>query len=68
MKGLSVATGALVCLAVLLAAAGALGGAVRSAAVDETLYGAQSRQAVMDAMRLTSDGEVTVYIGLDAQE
>lgn len=68
MKGLSVATGALVCLAVLLAAAGALGGAVRSAAVDETLYGAQSRQAVMDAMGLTSDGEVTVYIGLDAQE
>ena len=56
MKGLSVATGALVCLAVLLAAAGALGGAVRSAAVDETLYGAQSRQAVMDAMGLTSDG------------
>ena len=67
MKGLSVATAALVCLSVLLAALGAAGGAVRSAAVDETLYGAQSRRAVADALGLSSEAEVTAYIGLDAQ-
>ena len=50
MKGLSGATGALVCLAVLLAALGAALGAVRSVAVDETLYGAQARLAVMDEL------------------
>lgn len=68
MKGLSVATGALVCLAVLLAALGAVCGAVHGAAVDEALYGAQSRQAVMDELGLTSEEEVTAHIGLDAQE
>lgn len=68
MKGLSAATGVLICLAVLLAAVGALGGAVHGEAVDEALYGAQSRQAVMDELGLASGAEVTAYIGLDAQE
>ena len=66
MKGLSGATGALVCLAVLLAALGAVLGAVRSVAVDETLYGAQARLAVMDELGLASEAEASVVIGLDA--
>lgn len=66
MKGLSGATGALVCLAVLLAALGAICGAVRSVAVDETLYGAQSRLAVMDELGLASEAEASAVIGLDA--
>lgn len=66
MKGLSAATGALICLAVLLAAVGAACGAVRSAAVDETLYGAQSRLAVMDELGLASEAEASAVIGLDA--
>ena len=66
MKGLSGATGALVCLAVLLAALGAVLGAVRSVAVDETLYGAQARLAVMDELGLASEVEASAVIGLDA--
>lgn len=66
MKGLSGATGALVCLAVLLAALGAVFGAVRSVAVDETLYGAQARLAVMDELGLASEAEASAVIGLDA--
>ena len=66
MKGLSGATGALVCLAVLLAALGAVLGAVRSVAVDETLYGAQARLAVMDELGLASEAEASAVIGLDA--
>ena len=66
MKGLSAVTGALICLAVLLSAAGAVFGAVRSVAVDETLYGAKARLAVMDEMGLTSEEEASAVIGLDA--
>ena len=66
MKGLSGATGALVCLAVLLAALGAVLGAVRSVAVDETLYGAQARLAVLDELGLASEAEASAVIGLDA--
>ena len=66
MKGLSAVTGAFICLAVLLAAVGAAGGAVRSAAVDETLYGEKARLAVMDEMGLASEEEASAVIGLDA--
>ena len=66
MKGLSAVTGALICLAVLLSAAGAVFGAVRGVAVDETLYGAKARLAVMDEMGLTSEEEASAVIGLDA--
>ena len=66
MKGLSAVTGALICLAVLLSAAGAACGAVRSVAVDETLYGAKARLAVMDEMGLASEEEASAVIGLDA--
>ena len=66
MKGLSAVTGALICLAVLLAAVGAACGAVRSVAVDETLYGAKARLAVMDEMGLASEEEASAVIGLDA--
>ena len=66
MKGLSAVTGALICLAVLLSAAGAVFGAVRGVAVDETLYGAKARLAVMDEMGLASEEEASAVIGLDA--
>lgn len=66
MKGLSAVTGALICLAVLLSAVGAACGAVRGVAVDETLYGAKARFAVVDEMGLASEAEVSAVIGLDA--
>lgn len=68
MKRLPFVTGLLAALAVILAALGALGGAVIDAATDETLYAEASRAAVAQEMRLSSEEEITAYIGLSAQE
>lgn len=68
MSKLSILTGALAALLVLLSFTGALCGAVVREAEDVSLYGARSREAVREAMGLTSEEETTAYIGLDAAE
>lgn len=65
MKKTAWITGVLTGLMVLLAALGALGMAVKNIAGDETLYAAQSRQAVMQAHGFSTEAEVTAYIGLE---
>lgn len=65
MKMLSWMTGILVCAAVLLAALGALGGAVDQMAADETFYGGMSRAAVAEYLNTQEDAQVTAYIGMD---
>jgi len=68
MKGLPFVTGLIAALAVILAALGALCGAVVDAATDQTLYAEASRAAVAREMRLSSEEEITAYIGLSAEE
>ena len=65
MRKMGLVTGLLAALAVVLAAAGALCGAAVSLARMEKTYSEDSRAAVMDAMGLTSQQEVTAYIGMD---
>lgn len=65
MKRMAWITGGLTGLMVLLAALGAVGTAVNNVAGDASLYGAQSRQAVMQAGGFTSEEEVAAYVGLD---
>ena len=65
MKKMGLVTGLLAALAVALAAAGALCGAVSALARDADTYGAASRAAVMDAMGLDTQEQVTACIGLD---
>lgn len=68
MKGFPFVTGLLAALAVLLAALGALCGAAVDAATDQALYAGASRAAVAQEMRLSSEEEITAYIGLSAEE
>lgn len=68
MKKMAWLTGILTGLMVLLAALGAVGVAVKNIAGDETLYAAQSRQAVMQEGGFASEAEVTAYIGLDEMQ
>lgn len=68
MKGLPFVTALTAALAVILAALGALCGAVVDAATDQTLYAGASRAAVAQEMRLSSEEEITAYIGLSAEE
>lgn len=68
MSKLSLITGALAALIVLLSFAGALCGAVVHEAADASLYGGRSRQAVREAMGFDSEEEVTAYIGVNAEE
>lgn len=68
MKRLSWVTGLLSALAVVLAAAGALLGAVYNAAIDPALYAARSREAVAQLLAPADEEEITAYIGLTAQE
>lgn len=68
MKKMKWITGVLTALMVLLAALGAVGVAVGSIAGDAALYGAQSRQAVMQANGFAAEDEVTAYIGMDAAQ
>ena len=65
MRKMGLVTGLLAALIVVLAAAGALCGAAVSLARMEKTYSEDSRAAVMDAMSLTSQQEVTAYIGMD---
>ena len=65
MRKMGLVTGLLAALAVVLAAVGALCGAAVSLARMEKTYSEDSRAAVMDAMSLTSQQEVTAYIGMD---
>ena len=65
MRKMGLVTGLLAGLAVVLAAVGALCGAAVSLARMEKTYSEDSRAAVMDAMGLTSQQEVTAYIGMD---
>ena len=65
MRKMGLVTGLLAALAVVLAAVGALCGAAVSLARDEKTYSVDSRAAVMEAMGLTSQEEVTAYIGID---
>lgn len=62
LKGI---TGLLAALTVVLAAAGALCGAVRNLSQDASLYAAQSRETVRETMGLSSQEEITAAIGLD---
>ena len=64
-KRMSWITGALVCLMTLFAALGTVCAAAERIAQDETFYGAQSRQAVMDAHGFATQDDVTAYIGMD---
>ena len=65
MRKMAFVTGLLAALAVVLAAVGALCGAAVSLARMEKTYSEDSRAAVMEAMGLTSQEEVTAYIGMD---
>ena len=53
-------------LSVMLAAVGALCGAIEREAVDPALYGEKSRAAVAQAHGMRDDDAVTAYIGMDA--
>lgn len=64
-RGLSLLTGALAALVVLLSFVGALGVAIVREATDASLYGERSRAAVKEAMGLVSEDEVSAYIGVD---
>lgn len=66
-KGLSLLTGALAALIVLLAFAGSVCGAVVREATDASLYGERSRAAVKEAMGLATQDEVSAYIGVDEE-
>lgn len=73
MKKLSWITGILTCVMVLLAALGALCGAIDQIATDEQFYGGMSRAAVMKYLDVENDPQVstkiTEYIGLtDAEQ
>ena len=72
MKKLSVITGILVFVAVLLAALGAVCGAVDQMAADENFYSGMSRAAVTKYLKAENDPQadaaVTEYIGLAAEE
>lgn len=73
MKKLSLITGILTCVMVLLAALGSLCGAVDQIATDEDFYGGMSRAAVMKYLDVENDPQVstkiTEYIGLtDAEQ
>lgn len=69
MNKLSWITGFLVCLTVLLTAAGAVCGAVDQIATNEQFYSDMSRAAVAEYLGVTDDpdvsAKVTAYIGLD---
>lgn len=68
MKKLSLVTGLLAALMIVLLAAGVLLGAVCDLATDQTLYAAQSRAAVAQQLGLADDAQVTAYIGLTEAE
>ena len=68
MRKMAFVTGLLAALAVVLAAAGALCGAAVSLARMEKTYSEDSRAAVMEAMGLSSQEEVTAYIGIDESQ
>lgn len=72
MNKLTWITNALACLMIVLAAAGALCGAVATLATDEFTYGGMSRIAVMDMLNVaqTDDvsAQITEYIGLTDTE
>ena len=68
MKRMSIITGALCGLMVLLAAVGSLLGAVRAVATDARLYGEQSRAVVAQTLEDASEDAVTAYIGLNAAQ
>ena len=72
MKKLTWITGILVFLAVLLAALGAVCGAVDQMATDENFYSGMSRAAVTKYLQADNDPQadaaVTEYIGLAAEE
>ena len=53
-------------LSVMLAAVGALCGAIEREAVDPALYGEKSRAAVAQTHGMRDDDAVTAYIGMDA--
>lgn len=69
MKKLSWVTGALTCVMVLLAALGAVCGAIDQIAVDEDFYSGMSRTAVAKYLGVENDPQirtkVTEYIGMD---
>lgn len=73
MKKLTWITNALAALMVVLAAAGALCGAVVTLSTDEFTYGGMSRMAVLDALGAAdaqdASAQITAYIGLtDAEQ
>ncbi|MBQ4265475.1 MAG: DUF1461 domain-containing protein [Clostridia bacterium] len=73
MKKLSWITGILTCVMVLLAALGAVCGAIDQIAIDENFYGGMSRAAVAKYLGAENDPQVsekvTAYIGLtDAEQ
>ncbi|MBQ8619892.1 MAG: DUF1461 domain-containing protein [Clostridia bacterium] len=68
MKKLSSITNVLACLMVVLAAMGAVCGAVNSLATDVDFYGVMSRQAVMDTLGAPDEPTVSAYIGLSEME
>lgn len=72
MNKISVITGVLTCLMVLLAALGAVCGAIDQMAAKEDFYGGMSRAAVMKHLNVENDPQVstkiTEYIGLTDEE
>ena len=58
--------GLMAALSVMLAAVGALCGAIEREAVDPALYGEKSRAAVAQTHGMRDDDAVTAYIGMDA--
>ena len=68
MKKLSFVTGMLICVMFLLAALGAVCGAVDQMARDTYFYGGMSRAAVAKELNTQDDAQVTAYIGMDAAQ
>ena len=64
MKKLSWITGILTCVTVLLAALGAVCGAIDQMATDEQFYSSMSRTAVAKYLGAADEDKVTEYIGL----
>ena len=68
MKTLSWITGVLICVMILFAALGALGGTVDQMARDAHFYGDMSRAAVAQDLNTQDEAQVTAYIGMDAAQ
>lgn len=73
MKRITIITGVLACLMVLLMAMGSVCGALVAAATDVHFYGGMSRAAVMETLGVTdaddASAQTTAYIGLtDAEQ